>query len=270
MTAALRYEWVRIRTIRSTIWLSVVAVVFGTGLSFLISMGVSFSFHSTNPPGPGDLDGLGPGVATQFAALGAPYFVGYILAMIGVFAWGHEYRHGMIRATLTTLSSRTSAWVAKFVVVAAWVLVVAALTMLGSLLAGLLWLHDDPVRLVTAETGGAIVRTLVYTVLLTWVAGAFTALTRNQTAALVLLFLWPLAVENVFTLVFNLVPALRPHADLTRFLPFNAGSRIVDQLDKGHSLFGQPLSLAGALVIFGGLAVTGMAASLALFHRRDA
>jgi len=270
VTAALRYEWVRIRTIRSTIWLSVIALVFGVGLSFLIAMGTYFSFRSSQPPRGSDLDGFGPGVATQFAALGAPYFVAYILAMIGVFAWGHEYRHGMIRATLTTLSSRTSAWVAKFLVVGAWVLVVAAVTMLGSVLVGVLWLHGYPVRLMTSATGAAIVRTLVYTLLLTWVAAAFTALTRNQTAALVLLFLWPLAVENVVTLVFTLVPALRPHSDLTRFLPFNAGSRIVNQFDKAHSVFGQPLSLVGALVIFGALTSVGMAASLTLFHRRDA
>jgi ABC-type transport system involved in multi-copper enzyme maturation permease subunit len=213
---------------------------------------------------------MGPGVVTQFASMGAPYFVAYILAMIGVFAWGHEYRHGMIRATLTALNSRTASWVAKFVVVGLWVLVVAVLTMLGSLLTGLLWLSDDPVDLVTSATAGAIVRTLVYTLLLTWVAAAFTALTRNQTAALVLLFLWPLAVENVITLVFQLVPALREHAELTRFLPFNAAGRIVEQVEEASSVFGQPLSLAGALVIFGGVAAIGMAASLALFHRRDA
>jgi ABC-2 type transport system permease protein len=270
MIAALRYEWVRIRTIRSTIWLSVIALVFGVGLSFLVAMGTSFSFDSGNPPTGEDLDGIGPGVVTQFGALGAPYFVAYILAMIGVFAWGHEYRHGMIRATLTALRSRTASWVAKFVVVGGWVLVIASLTMLGSLLAGLLWLSDDPVDLVTSETFGAIVRTLVYTLLLTWVAAAFTALTRNQTAALVLLFLWPLAVENVITLVFQLVPALRSHAELTRFLPFNAGDRIVNQFAEATSAFGDPLSLVGALVIFGGLTVVGMAVSLALFHRRDA
>jgi ABC-2 type transport system permease protein len=270
MIAALRYEWVRIRTIRSTIWLSLIALVFGIGLSFLISMGTSFSFASTNPPAPQDIEAMGPGVVTQFASMGAPYFVAYIVAMIGVFAWGHEYRHGMIRATLTALNSRTASWVAKFVVVGLWVLVVAVLTMLGSLLAGLLWLSDDPVDLVTSATAGAIVRTLVYTLLLTWVAAAFTALTRNQTAALVLLFLWPLAVENVITLVFQLVPALREHAELTRFLPFNAAGRIVEQVEEASSVFGQPLSLAGALVIFGGVAAIGMAASLALFHRRDA
>jgi ABC-2 type transport system permease protein len=270
MIDALRYEWVRIRTIRSTIWLSVIALVFGIGLSFLVAMGTSFSFDAGSGPAGADLAGIGPGVVTQFATMGVPYFVAYILAMIGVFAWGHEYRHGMIRATLTALNSRTSSWVAKFVVVGLWVVLVGVLTMLGSLLAGLVWLADDPVRLVTGATAGAAVRTLVYTVLLTWVAAAFTALTRNQTAALVLLFLWPLAVENVITLVFQLVPALRSHADLTRFLPFQAADRILNQGTEATSVFGQPLSLAGALVIFGGLAVVGMAASLALFHRRDA
>lgn len=270
MIEALRYEWVRIRTIRSTIWLSVIALVFGIGLSFLVAMGTSFSFDSGTGPRGADLAAIGPGVITQFATMGAPYFVAYILAMIGVFAWGHEYRHGMIRATLTALNSRSASWVAKFVVVGVWVLVVGLLTMLGSLLAGLVWLSDDPVRLVSGATAGAAVRTLVYTVLLTWTAAAFTALTRNQTAALVLLFLWPLAVENVISLVFQLVPALRSHADLTRFLPFNAAGRILNQAADATSVFGQPLSLAGALLIFGGLTVAGMAASLALFHRRDA
>ena len=53
-------------------------------------------------------------------------------------------------------------------------------------------------------------------------------------------------------------------------LPFNAGGRIVNQFTEATSVFGQPLSLVGALLILGGLAVAGMAASLALFHRRDA
>ncbi len=270
MRAALAYEWTRIRTIRSTFWLSAIAFAFGVGLSFLVAMGTHFAFNETHPPTTADLRGFGPGVATQFAVFGVPYFVAYILAMVSVFAWGHEYRHGMIRATLTSLSSRTASWVAKFLVVGAWVLVVALVTMLTSMLVGALWLHGNGVPIVTAQTWGAVVRTLAYTVLFTWLAGAFTALVRNQTAALVLLFLWPLAVENVVTVVFSLVPALRSHADLTRFLPFNAGSRIVSQIPKGHALFGDPLPLVGALVIFGTLTAAAMAASLLLFHRRDA
>jgi ABC-2 type transport system permease protein len=270
VSAALRYEWTRITTLRSTYWLSAIALVFGVALSFLVAMGVHLSFDSSSPPRGDDLRGIGPGIATQFAALGVPYFVAYILAMVGVLAWGHEYRHGMVRATLTALSSRTASWVAKFAVVGAWVVVVALLTILGSLLSGWLWLHGDGVDLLTGDTWHAVLRAVGYAVLFVWIAAAFTALIRNQTAALVLLFLWPLVVENVVSLVFSLVPALHDHADLTRFLPFAAGSRIITQFPEADGAMGDPLSALGGVLIFGTLTVLAMVASLALFHKRDA
>ena len=95
---------------------------------------------------------------------------------------------------------------------------------------------------------------------------------RNQTAALVLLFLWPLAIENVITLVFFLVPGLRDHSELTRFLPFTAGGRIQNDsiFSAGETLFGDPMTWVGGLVVFGGLSAALMAASLALFRVRDA
>ncbi|MEO5708209.1 MAG: ABC transporter permease [Nocardioidaceae bacterium] len=270
MTAALAYEWTRIRTIRSTYWLSAVAVVFGVGLSFLVSMGLHFSMQSAVPPKPSELTGIGEGIATQFAVFGVPYFVAYILAMIAVFAWGHEYRHGMVRATLTVLSSRTAAWAAKFVVVGAWVVTVTLVTTLLSMLVGWLWLHGDGIAVFSGDAWGALARALLYTLVFSWLAAAFTALVRNQTAALVLLFLWPLAVENVISVVFTLVPALSRHSEVTRFLPFNAGGRIIAQIPEADGFLGSPLSVAGAVLIFGGLTAVAMAASLALFHRRDA
>jgi ABC-2 type transport system permease protein len=270
MSAALRYEWMRIRTIRSTYWLSVVAIVFGVGLSFLVSMGVHFSMSSDDPPTSADLRGMGAGIATQFAVFGVPYFVAYILAMISVFSWGHEYRHGMIRATLTALNSRTATWLAKLVVTGIWVLAVTALTIFLSLLSGWLWLHGDGIRLLTHGTWMVVGRTLLYVLVFSWLAAAFTALVRNQTAALVLLFLWPLAVETVIAVVFALVPALRDHQHVTRFLPFDAGARIISQIPKAHSAFGYPLSVVGALVIFGGLTLVALAGSFVLFRNRDA
>jgi ABC-2 type transport system permease protein len=190
--------------------------------------------------------------------------------MLGVFAWGHEYRHGMIRATLTALNSRTNAWVAKYLVVGAWVALVALVTILGSALVGWLWLHDNGVSFGGAQLFETLGRTLLYTLVFTWVATAFTSLIRNQTAALVLLFLWPLAVESIITLIFSVTPGLKDNSDLTRFLPFGAGGRIVEELTKAHSTFGQPLSMVGGLVIFGGLTLVLMVASLALFRSRDA
>ena len=132
MIDALRYEWVRITTIRSTYWISGIAIVIGVGLSFLVSMASSFAADGDELPSASEIDFLAPAIATQFAALQGPYIVAYIVAIIGVFAWGHEYRHGMIRATLTAQGSRTTVWVAKYVVLAGWVLAVVLATMLLS------------------------------------------------------------------------------------------------------------------------------------------
>ena len=273
MTDALRYEWARIITIRSTYWLTGLALAF----AMLVSGAASWGFATEADGGGGSqaqlgLDLLGPWLGTQFARGGAPYFVGYLLAMIGILAWGHEYRHGQIRATLTTLSSRTSVWIAKYVVVNAWVAAVVSACYWVAVLVGVVWLRNYPADLVTGETVGGWGRAVLHAGLLCSLAMAFTGIIRNQTAGLVLLFLWPLAIENVITLIFFLVPRLREHEALTRFLPFGAGNRIHSDAfpNLGSTTFGDPLTWVGGLVVFGGLTVVLMAVSVVLFRRRDA
>ena len=272
MRDALSYEWTRIRTLRSTYWLTGVAL----GFSVLVAVAIAWAMRATlgSPDGPtqADLREVGPWLGTQFARAGAPHFVAYLLAMIGILAWGHEYRHGQIRATLTALNSRTSVWAAKYVVVGGWVAVTVAVGYVLAVTVGWLFLSGVGVSVFGASTWAALGRAVLYAVLLTCLAMAFTALVRNQTAALVLLFLWPLAIENVISLVFFVVPGLRDIAEVTRFLPFQAGGRINDDSGFAHGehLFGNPMTWVGGLVVFGGLTVLMMLASQALFRRRDA
>lgn len=269
MRAALAYEWMRIRTIRSTWWLTGLALVLGIGVSTLFSWAFHHDFTHSGVSAE-DLDLLAPAVVTQLAATGhVPSIVCFILAILGIFAWGHEYRHGMIRASLTALNSRAALWTAKYVVVAVWVAVVAFLTMLGSGLVAVVFLHDY-VSIFTAQTWSIIGRQVLYGVLLTWLAMAFTSITRSQAFALVSIFLWPLLVESLVHVFFLLVPGLKDHTEVLRFLPFEAGNRMVDVLTDSTSTFGDPLSALGGTVVFGGLAVLLMAASFALFQQRDA
>jgi ABC-2 type transport system permease protein len=269
MREALAYEWVRIRTIRSTWWLTGLALVLGVGISVLFSWAIHHDFTQSGVS-ESDLDGLGPAVVTQLAASGhIPSVVGFILAILGIFAWGHEYRHGMIRASLTALNSRDALWVAKYLVVAVWVAVVATVTMLLSGVVGVLYLHDF-ITVFSAQTWSVLGREVLYIVLLTWLAMAFTSLTRSQAFALVSIFLWPLLIESLVQVFFLLVPGLRDHTDILRFLPFNAGNRMVAVLESATSTFGQPLSALGGTVVFGGLAVVLMAVSFVLFRQRDA
>jgi ABC-type transport system involved in multi-copper enzyme maturation permease subunit len=269
MRAALAYEWVRIRTIRSTWWLTGLAVVLGVGISTLFSWAIHHDFSTSGVSGD-ELDGLGAAVVTQLAASGQiPSVVCFVLAILGIFAWGHEYRHGMIRASLTALNSRSSLWVAKYVVVGLWVAAVALVTMLLSGLVGVLFLHGY-VTVFTGETWSIIGREALYGVLLTWLAMAFTSVTRSQAFALVAMFLWPLLIESLIHVFFVLVPGLRDHTDVLRFLPFGAANRMVDVLSNPTSTFGDPLSPLGGTIVFGSLAVVLMVASFSLFEKRDA
>lgn len=269
MRAALAYEWMRIRTIRSTWWLTGLALVLGVGISTLFSWAVHHDF-TTSGVTRSDLDGLGPIITTQLAASGQiPSVVCFVLAILGIFAWGHEYRHGMIRASLTALNSRPAFWIAKYAVVGVWVAVVAFVTLVLSGLVGMIYLHSY-VTVFTGQTWGVIGREVLYGVLLTWLAMAFTSITRSQAFALVTIFLWPLLIESLISLFFLLVPGLRDHTDILRFLPFRAANRMVDVLSSSSGTFGDPLSPLGGAVVFGALAVVLMAASFALFGERDA
>lgn len=269
MRSALAYEWTRIRTLRSTWWLTGLTLLLGVGISTLFSWGISNEFSSRGASTE-DLDGLGAILVTQLAATGEiPSIICFVLAILGIFAWGHEYRHGMIRASLTALNSRAEFWLAKYLVVGAWVAVVAGTTLLLSGVVGVLFLRDY-VDIFTAETLGVVVRQVLYGVLLTWLAMAFTAITRSQAFALVSIFLWPLLIESLVHLFFLIIPALRDDTGVLRFLPFDAGSRMVDVLSDPVSTFGDPLSPTGGLVVFGGLTAVLMAVSWILFARRDA
>lgn len=265
MIDALRYEFARIRTIRSTWWLTGLTFVIGVGIALLLA----FSFRG-EVASADDADLLGPLVVTQLSATGQmPCLVAFLLAIIGVFAWGHEYRHGMIRASLTALNSRTSLWVAKYAVVGVWVVVTAFVTMLVSVLVSGAVVGPQ-VPLLTGETWQAMGRLLVYVLLLTWLAMAFTSITRSQAFALVTMFLWPLLIESLVVGLFSLVPSLRDHSALTRFLPFRAGARVLDVTSHGSSTFGDPMTFVGGLLVFAGVTVVLMAVALVLFDRRDA
>ncbi len=269
MRDALAYEWIRIRTIRSTWWLTGLAVFFGVGISTLFSWGIQHEFSSVGVTET-DLDGLGPILVTQLAATGEiPSVICFVLAILGIFSWGHEYRHGMIRASLTALNSRRNLWLAKYLVIGVWVAVVLLVTLIAAGVVGTLFLHSY-LDVFSAETWGAIGRQVLYGVVLTWMAMAFTSITRSQAFALVSIFLWPLLVESLMLVFFALVPGLRDYDEVLRFLPFQAGYRLVNVLEDASSTFGDPLSSLGGFLVFGGTAVALMIASYLLFEKRDA
>jgi ABC-2 type transport system permease protein len=265
MKGALHYEWMRLRTLRSTWWLS--------GLSLLIAGLLGLAV----PGGSGTLDvtdygdiltgGGGPGI-----------FLGStLLSLIGVFAIGHEYRYGTIRPTLSALPRRSTLMAAKVLVVTGYVLVLAlislvlryavAVTILGHRLLDL-GLFPSPMARVWI---GAV----VYTVIVALVGLALGGLFRNIPAAMVIVIVMPLLVENILRGLLGL-HIFRSIRGFAKALPFSSGAQIfryqpVNAANTGGKAGFQavPDPLDGLLVFLTFLAIV-LGLSWVLFEKRDA
>ncbi|WP_235738428.1 hypothetical protein, partial [Nocardioides alcanivorans] len=123
----------------------------------------------------------------------------------------------------------------------------------------------------------AVLKRIAFTVLLTWLAMGATVLIRHQTFSLVMLYLWPLGVETMMRLLALAMAGVTGNKDLydtTRFLPFNAGGRIMQNwqgdFQENLDVFGEPMSAVGGLIVFGGFTAVVLAGSYAAFLKRDA
>src|SRR3546814_13451604 len=115
MIAALRYEWTRLTTLRSTWWITGLAITVGAGFTFLVAMMIRI-FTPSELTGEVNEDWsrffLEAGM-TQFSNVDPVfYLMAYAVAVLGILSWGHEYRHGMMRATLTAVPNRPAVWAA--------------------------------------------------------------------------------------------------------------------------------------------------------------
>lgn len=272
MIDALRYEVERLRTIRSTYWLVGLALAFQLAMSMLIA----WQLPSSGPLSGGDETFAI--LVTIGASTGvAPLFIAYIIGLLGVFSMGHEYRHGMIRATLTALPSRQAVLAAK-VVTTAVISAVAALACVGvAVLSAVVFGVGLP-----SVTGwrDITVGTVLFATLFSLSGLAFATITRNQTAAVALLLLLPTVVE---TIIRAIVLAIKTSSDdptgeggittILRYLPYDAGGQMYTRVSIGDAL--QFFGIVPFGPLGGGLVMTTFVALLLglgawLFLRRDA
>ncbi|MBA2508488.1 MAG: hypothetical protein H0V32_07285 [Nocardioidaceae bacterium] len=267
MTAALRYEWRRLLTLRSTYWLIAVSVVIAATLSSLIAWG--FSGVEIFREGP---DFVLAAIATQGAGAGfAPLLIAYVMSIFGILTFGHEYRHGMIRATLTAVPNRLAVFAAKVVLT----VVVAGLTALAcaglGLLAAKIFFTDIPMA------GNDVTKILagvsLYAALFALVGLALAAIFRNQIAAIVAVLLFPLVGEAIIRLVLIIPDAFDDIQGVAAYLPFDAGAQMFSFLDLDQVLevFGfRPLAAVEGGITFGVFTAVLLAIAGVLFVRRDA
>ncbi len=272
MRAALAYEWMRLRTIRSTYWL----IGLCWGFQLLWTMVIAWRLPSSGPLSGGE-DTIASMLTLGASSGIAPLLMAYVVGIVGVFSMGHEYRHGMIRATLTAVPSRTAVFSAKVITIG----IVAAGVAVGSILIGLLSAVTFGVDLPDGSAIGKLTLGVVlFVVLFTWTGFAYAALIRNQTAAVAMLMLIPSVVESIIRAVVLSIKAASDDPSgkgggvtILKYLPYDAGGQLYTRasINDLFSFFGyHPFHALGGGIVFGVFTAVLLAASYALFIRRDA
>ncbi|HSK25852.1 MAG TPA: hypothetical protein VK894_02965 [Jiangellales bacterium] len=260
MTDALAFESVRVRTIRSTAWLVGLALVLGALVALALAL-------ATRDEGlDADLVAVGVTGGSQFSPLP---FAAVLVGILGVFATGHEFRHGTVQPTLLALPRRSVLVAAKLLVVAA----VGAVTAVAGLLLNWLVTVGSRGEIVGLPSAEVLIGYVLFVVLWGLLGAGLALLFRNIPGALVVLLVVPLVVEPLISGL-SFVPALSGLRDVVPYLPFTAGTSLVSVVDVGAAAeaAGAPETLGrwegGA--VFASVVALVLAAAWGLFERRDA
>jgi ABC-type transport system involved in multi-copper enzyme maturation permease subunit len=260
MTAALRYEWVRVSTVRSTRISLMLALLVATGLAFLIASPVTSFSESGEPLGDA------PELVQWYPAFGIPLTLTAVFAaIIASQSIGQEYRFGLIRLTLTAFPQRTQVLVAKLVWVVLAGVAVALASYAGSWVGVALRGHPVPPDGVATVDGTYLVRGAVYVVMFALSAFAIAGITRQTALGIAVPIISGLIVETILTAF------LRDRVDwLVKILPWSAASRWGDESFAEFDAEQYYAVGWAALGLFGVWLLAFLAVQAALFLRRDA
>ena len=209
-----RSEWTKFRSLRSTVYTLLVAVV------SMIGLGAMFAAITASQPG-----GFDPGTTAISTSLTGTFFAQLAIGVLGVLLITGEYSTGMIRASLTVVPRRLPMLWAKLGVFSGAVLVSMLAASATAFLIGQALLSGKGLDASLSDPGA--LRSVVGAGLYLTVAGitavALGALLRNTAAAV-----------TTFVAVFFVIPPLTlllPASwtdHFVQYLPSNAGAVLID------------------------------------------
>jgi ABC-2 type transport system permease protein len=123
-----RSEWIKLRTLRSTVWCYGLIVLLTIGFAVLLAL----TFSTQGTPSTDAQNS----VLVRAATLGVN-FTQLIVAVLGALVITGEYSTGMIRSTLTAAPGRVGAYISKAIVLAVTTFVVGLIGIVAAALVAL-------------------------------------------------------------------------------------------------------------------------------------
>ncbi|MET9696674.1 ABC transporter permease [Streptomyces sp. NPDC006529] len=206
-------EWIKIRSLRGTLWALVAILVSTAGIQVLMNalIGPSEAARAGSDP-------------LRLAFYGISF--GQIAAItFGAKAFAAEFHNGALRITLGAVPNRSRFYLSKAVVIAGLALVAGQLTGLATFLAGQALMGEQAIGPGDPGAVRAIVGSGLYLALMALFAAGLTAVLRSGTAVLSLLIPFVLLISFVFG----------DHAGgLGQYLPDRAGQLVLSANPQGE------------------------------------
>ena len=249
LVAAVRSEWIKVRSVRSTPLLVGLAGAVGVGMSVILGRVVKDDPYDHLPFTIGNTFLVSTWLTTLFAVVA------------GVLLFTSEVQHGTLTVALTTRPSKRIVVGAKVVVAAALGLTMGAVGIVGGLVGGIASGMD------AGDMSGAasgVAWALVLTTLAAVLGLGVGLLIRHSAAAVTSVLVWALAAE---TLVRGMTPP-----EVSRLMPFSAAHGLLgtrSATDTAETL-AAGLSNVGNAAVFACHAIVAVTVGAVALSRRDA
>jgi ABC-2 type transport system permease protein len=259
---ALRSEFTKIRSVRSTYWTLLALVVACIGIGALFSFGQASHVQQlagTRASASVVADARAHAVATSLFGL----LIGQlIIVVLGALTITSEYSTQMIRTSLTTMPRRGTVFAAKAIVFGAVALVTGLITSLGSFFVGQAILSTQHVSTTLGQPGAlrAVIGGGLFLAVCGLLSFGLGAMLRHTAGAITT------AIGLLFVLLIlsGFLPSTwQVHVD--KWIPFNAGAGIWERF-TGTDMF-QPWT---GFAVFCGYAAIAIIGGLIVFRKRDA
>ena len=250
-------EWIKFRSLRSTVWSLLVTLVLTVGLGVLFS---AIRAHRYNQVG-------GHGAREAFDAISTSlrgtFLAQLAIGVLGVLIVTGEYSTGMIRSSIGAVPHRVPVLVAKAVVFAAVSLVVAEIATFVAFLVGQQALSSThrQASLSTAHAVQSVVGGGLYLTLIGLLGVGFGFILRNTAGAIGAL----VGVVLVLPILANALPD--PYAtDVSKYLPLSVGDQLISSAHADPALLAPWTGFA----LLAGYVVVALVAGAVVLKRRDA
>jgi ABC-2 type transport system permease protein len=235
---ALRSEWTKLRSVRSTFWALAATVVLGIGLGAVISAVAADGYAKSSASSKLSWDPTG--VSTSGMAVAS-----LAIAVLGVLCISSEYSSGMIRTSLIAVPKRGRVLAAKSLVFAAVTFVVGEATSFAAFFAGQALISGHAPHAALGEPGvaRAVAGTGLLLAALAVLSVAAGTLLRHPAAAIAAM----IAVLFVLPAIAQALPDSWRNP-VTEFWPTQAGGQLTSVYHSAHTL--QPWPGFGVMCLF--------------------